>query len=69
MSGVSVNSALIKCLCFKRISCYKMSDSLRLLVKNAKQVVMVCKNGEQFLTKDGMQNLAILKNASVVIGQ
>lgn len=46
-----------------------MSDSLRLLVKNAKQVVMVCKNGEQFLTKDGMQNLAILENASVVIGQ
>lgn len=56
-------------LLFKKISCYKMSDRLRLLVKNAKQVVMVCKNGEKFLTKDGMQNLAVLENASVVIGQ
>lgn len=46
-----------------------MSDSFRLLVKNAKQVVTVCKNGEKFLTKDGMQNLAVLENASVVIGQ
>ncbi|GAA6100882.1 probable imidazolonepropionase [Tachysurus ichikawai] len=45
-----------------------MSDSFRLLVKNAKQVVTVCKNGEKFLTKDGMQNLAVLENASVVIG-
>ncbi|XP_027025119.1 probable imidazolonepropionase [Tachysurus fulvidraco] len=45
-----------------------MSDSFRLLVKNAKQVVLVCKNGEKFLTKDGMQNLAVLENASVVIG-
>ncbi|KAB5579454.1 hypothetical protein PHYPO_G00195240 [Pangasianodon hypophthalmus] len=55
-------------LVLNRINCNKMSDSLRLLVKNAKQVVMVCKNGEKFLTKDGMQNLAVLENASVVIG-
>ncbi|XP_062850166.1 probable imidazolonepropionase [Trichomycterus rosablanca] len=45
-----------------------MSDSFKLLVKNAKQVVMVCKNGERFLTKDGMQNLAVIGNADVVIG-
>ncbi|KAM9501112.1 putative imidazolonepropionase [Clarias gariepinus] len=45
-----------------------MSESLQLLVKNAKQVVMVCKYGEKFLTKDGMQNLAVIENASVVIG-
>lgn len=46
-----------------------MPDSFRLLVKNAKQVVLVCKNGEKFLTENQMQNLAVLENASVVIGQ
>lgn len=56
-------------LVFKRISCNKMSGNHRLLVKNAKQVVMVCKKNERFLTKDGMQNLAVLENASVVIGR
>lgn len=46
-----------------------MPDSFQLFVKNAKQVVLVCRNGEQFLTEDGLQNLAVLENASVVIGQ
>uniref|UniRef100_A0A8B9KZ63 imidazolonepropionase n=1 Tax=Astyanax mexicanus TaxID=7994 RepID=A0A8B9KZ63_ASTMX len=45
----------------------KMS-SFKLLVKGAKQVVLVSKNGEKFLTKDGMQNLAVIENGSVVIG-
>ncbi|XP_026877601.2 probable imidazolonepropionase [Electrophorus electricus] len=45
-----------------------MSSNFKLLVKNAKQVVLVCKNGERYLTKDGMQNLAVIENGSVIIG-
>ncbi|TRY64680.1 hypothetical protein DNTS_006388 [Danionella cerebrum] len=44
------------------------ASSLRLLVKNAAQIALVCNNGEQYLTKDGMQSLAVVENASVVIG-
>ncbi|XP_040031372.2 putative imidazolonepropionase [Gasterosteus aculeatus] len=45
-----------------------MSSNPRLLVKNAQQVVLICNNGEKFLTKPGMQNLCVIENGSVVIG-
>uniref|UniRef100_I3KMY6 Probable imidazolonepropionase n=1 Tax=Oreochromis niloticus TaxID=8128 RepID=I3KMY6_ORENI len=43
-------------------------NSLKLLVKNAKQLVLICKNSEKYLTKDGMQNLCVIENGSIVIG-
>ncbi|XP_076015861.1 putative imidazolonepropionase [Genypterus blacodes] len=46
-----------------------MSDSYRLLVRNAKQVVQICNSGEKFLTKDGMQDLRVVENGSMVIGR
>ncbi|KAK1169029.1 putative imidazolonepropionase [Acipenser oxyrinchus oxyrinchus] len=46
-----------------------MSKDFRLLVKNAKQVVLVCTNGEKFLTGKEMQNIAVIENASLVIGK
>lgn len=46
-----------------------MSRNHRLLVKNAKQVVVICSNREKFLTKHGMQNLCVIENGSVVIGR
>lgn len=46
-----------------------MSSNPRLLVKNAQQVVLICNNGEKFLTKPGMQNLCVIENGSVVIGR
>uniref|UniRef100_A0A3Q4H0G4 imidazolonepropionase n=1 Tax=Neolamprologus brichardi TaxID=32507 RepID=A0A3Q4H0G4_NEOBR len=45
-----------------------MSRPHRLLVKNAKQLVLICKNSEKYLTKDGMQSLCVIENGSVVIG-
>ncbi|KAM4570311.1 putative imidazolonepropionase [Odontesthes bonariensis] len=45
-----------------------MSRNYRLLVKNAKQVVLICSNGEKFLTKPGMQNLCVIENCSIIIG-
>ncbi|XP_029901438.1 putative imidazolonepropionase [Myripristis murdjan] len=45
-----------------------MSSNYRLLVKNAKQVVLICNNGEKYLTKNGMQNLCVIENGSIVIG-
>ncbi|XP_029351315.1 putative imidazolonepropionase [Echeneis naucrates] len=45
-----------------------MSKHHRLLVENASQVVLVCSNGEKYLTKDGMKNLCVIENGSVVIG-
>ncbi|XP_035640399.1 probable imidazolonepropionase isoform X2 [Oncorhynchus keta] len=42
--------------------------SNKLLVKNAKQVVLICNNGEKFLTKDGMLKLCVIENSSLVIG-
>uniref|UniRef100_A0A4W5NNM9 Probable imidazolonepropionase n=1 Tax=Hucho hucho TaxID=62062 RepID=A0A4W5NNM9_9TELE len=42
--------------------------SNKLFVKNAKQVVLICNNGEKFLTKDGMQKLCVIENSSLVIG-
>ncbi|KAM4523450.1 putative imidazolonepropionase [Fundulus diaphanus] len=46
-----------------------MSRNHRLLVKNAKQVVLICINGEKYLTKNGMTNLSVIENGSVVIGR
>nr|XP_006633420.1 PREDICTED: probable imidazolonepropionase [Lepisosteus oculatus] len=46
-----------------------MSNDLRLLVKNAKQIVLVCNNGERYLTKDGMKKFALMENASLVVGK
>lgn len=46
-----------------------MSRPYRLLVKNAKQLVLICKNSEKYLTKYGMQNLCVIENGSVVIGR
>ncbi|XP_043101307.1 probable imidazolonepropionase [Puntigrus tetrazona] len=43
-------------------------SSFRLLIKNATQVVLVCRNGEKYLTRDGMQTLAVVENGSVLIG-
>ncbi|XP_047245489.1 probable imidazolonepropionase [Girardinichthys multiradiatus] len=45
-----------------------MSRNHKLLVKNAKQVVLICNNGEKYLTKHGMTNLSVIEKASVVIG-
>ncbi|XP_029521703.2 probable imidazolonepropionase [Oncorhynchus nerka] len=42
--------------------------SNKLLVKNAKQVVLICNNGEKFLTKDGMRKLCVIECSSLVIG-
>ncbi|TNM91585.1 hypothetical protein fugu_019965 [Takifugu bimaculatus] len=42
---------------------------IRLLVENADQVVVICNHGEKFLTKEGMKNLSVIQNASVVIGR
>ncbi|KAK2913492.1 hypothetical protein QQF64_030756 [Cirrhinus molitorella] len=44
------------------------ASSFRLFVKNATQVVLVCRNGEKYLTRDGMQTLAVVENGSVLIG-
>ncbi|XP_061108744.1 probable imidazolonepropionase [Conger conger] len=46
-----------------------MSNTFRLYIKNAKQVVLVCNNGERFLTKEGMKNLSVLENCSLIIGK
>ncbi|XP_029018349.1 probable imidazolonepropionase [Betta splendens] len=46
-----------------------MSRDYRLLVKNAKQVVLVCSRGEKYLTQHGMQDLSVIENGSVVIGR
>ncbi|XP_034382410.1 probable imidazolonepropionase [Cyclopterus lumpus] len=46
-----------------------MSGNYRLLVKNAQQVVLICSDGEKFITKHGMQNLCVIENGSVVIGR
>uniref|UniRef100_A0A672GB38 Probable imidazolonepropionase n=2 Tax=Salarias fasciatus TaxID=181472 RepID=A0A672GB38_SALFA len=46
----------------------KMSPNHKLLVKNAKQVVLICSNGEKYLTKADMQSVSVVENGSVVIG-
>lgn len=46
-----------------------MSTDYRLLVKNIKQLVCVCNNGEKFLLREDMKKLAVYENASLVIGK
>ncbi|KAF3859341.1 hypothetical protein F7725_021740 [Dissostichus mawsoni] len=46
-----------------------MSRNYRLLVKNAKQVVLICNNGEKFMTKHEILNLCVIENGSIVIGR
>ncbi|KAG7456292.1 hypothetical protein MATL_G00250330 [Megalops atlanticus] len=46
-----------------------MSNTFRLYIKNAKQVVLVCNSGERYLTKDGMQKLSVIENGSLVVGK
>ncbi|XP_020782364.1 probable imidazolonepropionase [Boleophthalmus pectinirostris] len=46
-----------------------MSKNYRLLVKNAKQLVLICSSGEKYLTRDGMQHLKIIENGSIVVGR
>ncbi|KAK7891820.1 hypothetical protein WMY93_023783 [Mugilogobius chulae] len=45
-----------------------MTNRYRLLVENAKQVVLVCSNGEKYLKSDGMQHLKIIENGSIIVG-
>ncbi|XP_028305635.1 putative imidazolonepropionase isoform X1 [Gouania willdenowi] len=46
-----------------------MSQDFLLLVKNAKQLVLICDGGETFLTKHGMKNVRVMENGSVVVGR
>ncbi|XP_069474049.1 probable imidazolonepropionase [Ambystoma mexicanum] len=46
-----------------------MSSEYALLLENAEQAVLVCANGEKFLTKESMQNLPVLEKVSVVVGK
>ncbi|XP_042201536.1 probable imidazolonepropionase [Callorhinchus milii] len=46
-----------------------MSRQSGILVQNAQQVVLVCNNGEKYLTRKAMQDLAVLHDASLVIGR
>ncbi|XP_060937410.1 probable imidazolonepropionase [Limanda limanda] len=45
-----------------------MSSSHRLLVENARQLVLICSSGEKYLTEHGMKNLCVIENGSVVVG-
>ncbi|XP_035003795.2 probable imidazolonepropionase [Hippoglossus stenolepis] len=45
-----------------------MSSSHRLLVQNARQLVLICSGGEKYLTEPGMKNLCVIENGSVVVG-
>ncbi|KAJ7329930.1 hypothetical protein JRQ81_016104 [Phrynocephalus forsythii] len=46
-----------------------MAGGYRLLLEGAQQLVLVCTQGEKYLLEAGMQELAVLENASVVIGK
>ncbi|XP_073756581.1 probable imidazolonepropionase isoform X2 [Callorhinus ursinus] len=45
-----------------------MAGGHRLLLENARQVVMVCGRGERFLARDALRSLAVLEGASLVVG-
>ncbi|CAH2277765.1 probable imidazolonepropionase [Pelobates cultripes] len=45
-----------------------MSCKFKLLLENAEQMVVVCRKEEEFLLQEGMQQLAVLENASLVVG-
>ncbi|KAJ6656321.1 hypothetical protein lerEdw1_003824 [Lerista edwardsae] len=46
-----------------------MGGEYKLLLEGAQQLVLVCTRGEKYLLEDGMRDLAVLENASVVIGK
>ncbi|XP_077121277.1 putative imidazolonepropionase [Ranitomeya variabilis] len=46
-----------------------MPGKFRLLLQNAQQLVVVCQKEEEYLLKEGMQHLAILEKASMVVGK
>ncbi|XP_068611497.1 probable imidazolonepropionase [Brachionichthys hirsutus] len=46
-----------------------MSHNCKLLVKNAEQLVVICNNGEKYVTKHRMQKLCVIENGSVVVGR
>ncbi|XP_027711661.1 probable imidazolonepropionase isoform X2 [Vombatus ursinus] len=46
-----------------------MSGGQRLLLENAQQVVLVCAQGEPYLVGEAMRSLAVLENASLVVGR
>nr|XP_060633273.1 probable imidazolonepropionase [Anolis sagrei ordinatus]XP_060633274.1 probable imidazolonepropionase [Anolis sagrei ordinatus] len=46
-----------------------MAGEYKLLLESAKELVLVCTQGEKYLLEAGMQHLEILENASVVIGK
>lgn len=45
-----------------------MAGGHRLLLENARQVVLVCARGERFLTRDALRSLEVLEGASLVVG-
>ncbi|KAB1269758.1 putative imidazolonepropionase [Camelus dromedarius] len=45
-----------------------MASGHRLLLENARQVVLVCARGERFLARDALRSLAVLEGASLVVG-
>lgn len=45
-----------------------MATSHRLLLENARQVVLVCARGERFLAGPALRSLAVLEGASLVVG-
>lgn len=45
-----------------------MARSHRLLLENARQVVLVCARSERFLARDAPRGLAVLEGASLVVG-
>lgn len=45
-----------------------MAGDHRLLLENARQVVLVCTRGERFLARDALRSLAVLEGASLVVG-
>lgn len=45
-----------------------MAGDHRLLLENARQVVLVCARGERFLARDALRSLAVLEGASLVVG-
>uniref|UniRef100_UPI00398F0276 probable imidazolonepropionase n=1 Tax=Pristiophorus japonicus TaxID=55135 RepID=UPI00398F0276 len=46
-----------------------MSRQCGLLVKNAAQMVLVCDNGAEYMTKGDMQQIAVTSRGSIVIGR
>ncbi|NXG50446.1 HUTI imidazolonepropionase, partial [Psilopogon haemacephalus] len=45
-----------------------MSAPHRLLLENAQQLVLVCGRGEEYLLREGCARLAVLRDASLVVG-